>query len=103
MGRLRSRRSRNCVSAPASSAPSRATRSAARLRETRAREPPSPTIVSGLGTPLLLVALDGLGVPDVRGLGVVARLPERPPLAEEIPGLVETDRKSTRLNSSHIT
>ena len=35
------------MDAPASAAPSRATRSAARLRDDRASEPPNPTIVSG--------------------------------------------------------
>src|SRR6188472_4019086 len=46
MGRLRSRRFRSFVDAPASAAPSRATPSAARLRDVRASEPPSPTMVS---------------------------------------------------------
>src|SRR5690348_10558586 len=46
MGRSSSRRSKSVVVAPAAAAPSRATRSAARLRDTRASEPPRPTIVS---------------------------------------------------------
>src|SRR5438552_17981427 len=46
MGRSSSRRSKRVVVAPASAAPSSATRSAARLRDARASEPPRPTILS---------------------------------------------------------
>src|SRR4051794_33953121 len=41
--------------------------------------------------PLLLVALDGLGVADVGLLGVLSELPPGPALAQEVPTLVELD------------
>src|SRR4051812_21483131 len=47
MGGSSSRRFRSFVDAPASAAPSSAIRSAARLRDARASEPPSPTMTSG--------------------------------------------------------
>src|SRR5262245_29885262 len=47
MGRSSSRRFRSFVDAPASAAPPSAICSAARLREARPSEPPSPTTVSG--------------------------------------------------------
>src|SRR6476469_2072672 len=45
MGRSSSRRFKSLVDAPASAAPSSATCNAARLRDARASEPPSPTTV----------------------------------------------------------
>jgi hypothetical protein len=39
----------------------------------------------------MLVALDGLRVPDLRLIGVFIELPPRPSLSQEIPALVELD------------
>ena len=61
--------------------------SAARLDDTFANEPPSPTIFSGL----LLVALDDLGVANLRRVGILPGLAQRAALAQEVPALVERD------------